>query len=223
MACSRSTGCSRRAAAAAGELLLVEGHAGIGKTALLDAAVARARAEGMTVMRARASELESDFRSASRCSSSSRCWRAPTTRRHERLLAGSAALAGPLLERPTSWSGDDADSRAYQVMHGLFWVLANLAETGPVLLVVDDVHWADRASLRLVLYLLQRLDQMAVSIIVARRLGEPGAPDDLLAQISTPSPGAPCGPWRCRAMVRGGWSVPRWPAPTRRSATPAGG
>ena len=47
------------------------------------------------------------------------------------------------------------------------------------------MHWADRASLRLVLYLLQRLDEMAVSIIAARRLGEPGAPDDLLAQIST--------------------------------------
>ena len=75
--------------------------------------------------------------------------------------------------------------RAYPIMHGLFWVLANLAETGPVLVVIDDVHWADRASLRLVLYLLQRLDEMAVSIVAARRLGEPGAPDDLLAQIST--------------------------------------
>ena len=54
-----------------------------------------------------------------------------------------------------------------------------------MLIAIDDVHWADRASLRLVLYLLGRLDEMAVSFIVARRLGEPGAPDDLLAQIAT--------------------------------------
>ncbi|MDX6681574.1 MAG: hypothetical protein QOG94_1613, partial [Solirubrobacteraceae bacterium] len=37
--------------AAHGHLLLVEGHAGIGKTSLLDAAVSRARASNMIVMR----------------------------------------------------------------------------------------------------------------------------------------------------------------------------
>ena len=109
-------------------------------------------------------------------------------------------------------------------MHGLFWVLSNLAETGPVLIAIDDLHWADRASLRFVLYLLQRLDEMAVSVVAARRLGEPGAPDDLLAQISThalsrsvrPPPLSRDG---ARAMV----AAALGPRPTRRSATPAGG
>ncbi len=171
--------------AAAGGLLLVEGHAGVGKTALLDAAVARARAGGMTVLRARASELESAFQLGIALQLFEPLLTSADDEVRDRLLAGSAALAAPLLERPTSWSGDEADGGAYQVMHGLFWLLANLVETGPALLVIDDVHWADRASLRLVLYLLQRLDEMAVAIIAARRLGEPGAPDDLLAQIST--------------------------------------
>ena len=173
------------ARAATGELLLVEGHAGIGKSALLDAAVARARADGMTVLRARASGLESDFQFGIALQLFEPLLAGADDETHDRLLEGSAALAGPLLERPASWAGDEADSRAYPIMHGLFWVLANLAETGPVLVAIDDVHWADRASLRLVLYLLQRLDEMAVSIVVARRLGEPDAPDDLLAQIST--------------------------------------
>ena len=173
------------ARAAAGELLLVEGHAGIGKSALLDEAVARARADAMTVLRARASELESDFQFGVALQLFEPLLTGADDDIRDRLLAGSAALAGPLLERPTSWAGDEAESRSYPVMHGLFWVLSNLAEAGPVLIVVDDLHWADRASLRLVLYLLQRLDEMAVSIIAARRLGEPGAPDDLLAQIST--------------------------------------
>ena len=173
------------ARAAAGELLLVEGHAGIGKSALLDEAGARARADGMTVLRARASELESDFQFGVALQLFEPLLTGADDDVRDRLLAGSAALAGPLLERPTTWAGDEAESRSYPVMHGLFWVLSNLAEAGPVLVVVDDLHWADRASLRLVLYLLQRLDEMAVSIIAARRLGEPGAPDDLLAQIST--------------------------------------
>jgi DNA-binding CsgD family transcriptional regulator len=170
--------------AATGRLLLVEGHAGIGKTALLDAAVGRARGGGMTVMRARASELESDFAFGIALQLFEPLLAGADDETRDRLLAGSAALAGPLLERPTSWGGDEAEDRSYPVMHGLFWLLTNLAETNPVLIAIDDAHWADRASLRLVLYLLQRLDELAVSIFVARRLGEPGAPNDLLGQIA---------------------------------------
>jgi DNA-binding CsgD family transcriptional regulator len=170
--------------AGTGQLLLVEGHAGIGKSALLDATVARARSAEMTVMRARASELEGDFAFGIALQLFEPLLAGADDETHDRLLAGSAALAGPLLERPTHWGGDEAEDRSYPVMHGLFWLLTNLAETGPVLIVIDDAHWADRPSLRLVLYLLQRLDEMAVSIVVARRLGEPGAPDDLLGQIA---------------------------------------
>ncbi|MDP2712806.1 MAG: AAA family ATPase [Solirubrobacteraceae bacterium] len=173
------------ARAASGELLFVEGHAGVGKSALLDAAVGRARTEAMTVLRARPSEQESAFQFAIALQLFEPLLMGADDEARDRLLAGSAALAGPLLERPTSWGGDEAEDRSYPVMHGLFWLLSNLAETGPVLVVIDDAHWADRASLRLVLYLLQRLDRMRVAIIAARRLGEPGAPDDLLAQIAT--------------------------------------
>jgi DNA-binding CsgD family transcriptional regulator len=167
-----------------GRLLLVEGHAGIGKSSLLNAAVALGRRTGMTVIRARASELESDFAFGIALQLFEPLLANADDETRDRLLAGSAALAGPLLERPTSWGGDEPDDRSYPVMHGLFWLLSNLAEVDPVLIAIDDGHWADRPSLRLVLYLLQRLDEMPVSIIVARRLGEPGAPDDLLGQIA---------------------------------------
>src|SRR5262249_28753637 len=46
---------------AEGGVLVVEGGAGIGKTALLEAAAARAAAAGRNVLRARGSELEGDF------------------------------------------------------------------------------------------------------------------------------------------------------------------
>ena len=167
-----------------GHLLLVEGHAGIGKTSLLDAAVTRARVRVMTVMRARASVLESDFAFGIAVQLFEPLLAGTDDETRDRLLAGSAALAGPLLERPTSWGGDEAEDRSYPVMHGLFWLLSNLAESGPVLIAIDDAHWADRPSLRLVLYLLQRLDEMSVAIVVTRRLGEPGAPDDLLGQLA---------------------------------------
>jgi DNA-binding CsgD family transcriptional regulator/DNA-binding phage protein len=182
------------ARAGGGHLLLVEGHAGIGKTALLDAAVAQARASGSTVLRARGSELESDFAFGIALQLFEPLLAGTDDETRDRLLAGSAALAGPLLERPTSWCGDEADDRSYPVIHGLFWLLSNLAEAGPVLIAIDDAHCADRASLRLVLYLLQRLDAMGVAIMVARRLGEPGAPDDLLGQIAAHTSSHPVRP-----------------------------
>jgi len=169
---------------ARGRLLLVEGHVGIGKTSLLEAAVARARERGIVVLRARASELETGFAFGIALQLFEPLLAGADDETRDRLLAGSAALAGPLLERPASWGADVADERFYSVMHGLFWLLSNLADAGPVLIAIDDAHWADRASLRLLLYLLQRLDEMAVAILAARRLGEPGAPDDLLGQIA---------------------------------------
>ncbi len=181
-------------AAGGGHLLLVEGHAGIGKTALIDAAVARARVAGTTVLRARASELEADFAFGVALQLFEPLLAGADDETHDRLLAGSAALAGPLLERPTRWGGDEGDDRSYSVMHGLFWLLSNLAESGPVLIAIDDAHWADRTSLRLVLYLLQRLDETRVAIMVARRLGEPGAPDDLLGQIAAHAASQPVRP-----------------------------
>ena len=168
-----------------GELLLVEGHAGIGKSALLEAAVARGREDGVTVLRARAAALESEFQFGIVLQLFEPLLAGADDESHDRLMAGSAALAGPLLERPTSWAGTAGDDSFYSLTHGLFRLLANLAESGPVLIAIDDVHWADHSSLRLVLYLLGRLDEMAVSFVVTRRLGEPGAPDDLLAQIAT--------------------------------------
>lgn len=177
-----------------GGLLLVEGHAGIGKSALLDAAVARARTAGSAILRARASELESDFAFGVALQLFEPLLAGTGDEARDRLLAGSAALAGPLLERPTRWGGDEGDDRSYSVIHGLFWLLSNLAHGGPALIAIDDAHWSDRTSLRLLLYVLQRLGDMPVAIVVARRLGEPGAPDDLLGQIAAHESSRPLRP-----------------------------
>ena len=172
------------ARAGAGHLVLVEGHAGIGKTRLLDSAVDAARKGAMTVLRAKASELESAFAFGIALQLFEPLLAGADDERRDELLAGSAMLAAPLLERPARWDGSEREDASYPVMHGLFWVLSNLAERGPALIVVDDGHWADRPSLRLLLYLQQRLDELPVAIVVARRLGEPRAPDDLLEQLA---------------------------------------
>ena len=50
-------------------------------------------------------------------------------------------------------------------MHGLYWLTANLAARQPVLIVVDDAHWADAASLRWLAYLAGRLEGPEVAVL----------------------------------------------------------
>jgi hypothetical protein len=66
------------------------------------------------------------------------------------LFAGPAgAVRGLLL-------GDGADpsfDSSFAVVHGLYWLAANLAAQRPLLIAVDDAHWADEPSLRWLAYL----------------------------------------------------------------------
>ncbi len=163
-----------RAAAGArdgtGRVVLIEGPAGIGKSRLL--AELRGRAEGMTVLAARCSELERDFSFGV-----VRQLLEPVADR-ERLLAGSAAPAAGVLA-----AGDEAEG-SFAVLHGLYWAVLNLAEERPVLLAIDDLQWSDRPTLRFVAYLARRLEGAAVLVAATLRSGEPGTDPALLAEIA---------------------------------------
>ena len=102
--------------------------------------------------------------------------------RREAALAGAAALAAPvLLDTPS-----DGAAASFGVLHGLYWLVANLADGDPLLLVVDDAHWADEPSLRFVAYLARRIESLRATLIVAARPGESadGTPG-LLAELVT--------------------------------------
>ena len=65
------------------------------------------------------------------------------------------------------------------MLHGLYWLVVNLAAGRPVLIAVDDAHWADEPSLRWLAYLAPRLEGLAAGMLVALRQGDPavmGAP-----------------------------------------------
>lgn len=62
------------------------------------------------------------------------------------------------------WPGDP-----YAALDALYWSLAARTEGGPVLLLVDDVHWADDPSLRWLHFLLHRLPGLRVLPLLATR------------------------------------------------------
>src|SRR5262249_55743814 len=84
-----------------------------------------------------------------------------------------AALARPLLESGTI---ADATGGLGPMMHGLYWLISNLADRGPLALLVDDVQWADVPSETFLEYLAARVRDLPVAVVVSLRTDEPGAP-----------------------------------------------
>ena len=69
------------------------------------------------------------------------------------------------------------------MLHGLYWLCANLAADRPLVLTVDDAHWADAPSLRFLAFLLPRLEELSLALVVATRPEAEGAAAPLLALL----------------------------------------
>jgi DNA-binding CsgD family transcriptional regulator len=166
-----------------GELLVVESPAGAGKTRLIEAVCEAASERRMAVLATTASELERDlaFGVVRSLFESSLAHLTPTRRRM--LLSGAAGLAAPVVSPRRSAAGASSVDPA-SVLHGLFWLTSNLAEHGPLVVAIDDAHWADRPSLRFAAYLARRLDDLGVLLAVALRPREPGVEEHLISALT---------------------------------------
>ena len=168
---------ARAAAGGQGAIVSIRGRPGEGKTTLLVAACRLAEEHGLRVLRARGSELEGDFAFGvvRQLLEGEIVGLAPAER--AALLNGAAGLAAGVfgLEPTCPPEGPLA------VLHGLYWVLAGLAARGPVLLAVDDLHWADVTTLEWLAYLSGRIEDLPILIVLATRPPELGA--ELLARL----------------------------------------
>jgi DNA-binding CsgD family transcriptional regulator len=151
-----------------GRLILIEAPAGLGKTSLLNVACEAAAAEGFVCLRARATELERDFAYGSVRQLLEPVVARATDGERERLFAGAAGLSQPLFA-PTGASLDPGPDSSLAMLHGLYWLLNNLADEAPVAMAVDDLHWCDAESLRFLNYLAPRLDGLSVALIASAR------------------------------------------------------
>jgi DNA-binding CsgD family transcriptional regulator len=166
----------------AGRLLVIEGRAGMGKTRLVGVARTDAQAAGLEVLAARAGELEQEFAyGVVRQLFEPLLARASAEERAE-LTAAAAGLALPLLQQPDA-AGQDATDTSFAMLHGLYWVAANLAMRRPALLAIDDLHWGDVASLRWVAYLARRLEGLPLLVAVAARPPEQSPQAELLTEV----------------------------------------
>jgi DNA-binding NarL/FixJ family response regulator len=170
----------RRAADATG-LLQIAGESGIGKTRLLSWTASRAAEEGALALVGRAAEFEHDepygaFHDAldETLAGLPRGRLDGLEEEHVRELTatfpalarpvGAAAPAGEDAERPTGVGLD-----RYRLHRAVARLLELLADDHGVLLAIDDLHWADRASIELLLSLLRRPPSAPLLVVVAFR------------------------------------------------------
>jgi predicted ATPase len=169
------------AADAQGAVAVVLGETGLGKTRLLEAARGLADGAGLQVLVARGAELESSFPFGV----VRQLLEPPLVElgQAER-EAAFAGLARPLFEHPELEALPVAgDAAGIATLHGLYWLVANLTDHGPMALLVDDAHWADAPSLRFFDYLARRVAGLPVALLLAARSGEPAAVDERLLAL----------------------------------------
>ena len=156
----------------AGSAVLIEAQAGVGKSRLMASARALARDAGLEVLEARGAVLERELAFGVARQLFEQRVSSATEAERDALFAGAAGLSRRLLGHEGPELAQDGDA-AFGALHGLYWLTANLADHGPVVLAVDDAHWADPASLHVLGYLLRRLEGLSVLIVAAGRTPDP--------------------------------------------------
>src|ERR1700728_174292 len=144
----------------AGQVLLVTGEAGMGKTVLLADAVGRARAAGVRVLSVTGRESESRLAFAGL---------------HQLLrpvLSSTAGLPGRQAQALLGAFGLTADPGAPDPLLtsvAVLTLLSDLSERSPVLVVADDAQWIDRGSLEVLAFVGSRLDVERIVLLVGAR------------------------------------------------------
>jgi DNA-binding SARP family transcriptional activator/tetratricopeptide (TPR) repeat protein len=169
-----------QAGAGRGVTVLVAGPAGVGKSAVLDLADAMARRQGWKIARGGASSVEGPWPYSPVLEALS-----ALCRRHPALLDALAddyrtELERALAGRDLGWTGESSHQR-------LFVAAAELMRVGAagagLLLIVDDIHEADEASLRLLHYLSRCAADERVVLVLAHRDPAPPRVQDVTASM----------------------------------------
>jgi DNA-binding CsgD family transcriptional regulator len=144
------------------QALLVVGEAGIGKSALLEAASSRASAAGGRVLAAWGVEAEAELAFAGLHQ-----LLRPVLDRADRLPPRQAAAL-----RCAFGMGEESTPERFLIGLATLTLLADVAERQPFLVVVDDAAWLDRGSLEALAFAARRFQAEPIVVLVASRTAE---------------------------------------------------
>jgi DNA-binding CsgD family transcriptional regulator/tetratricopeptide (TPR) repeat protein len=175
-----------RARGGAGQVLLLAGEAGIGKTRLLHALQDFAAAQGFSSWAAGAFPQDVELSAGLLLDlghAMARSERADVAGRGQALVRDLAGVAGAPAD-----SGDAHRRRRMVVLEAVNR-LASLCEDGPALLALEDLHWCDELSLEVVAHLARRVPSLPLLVVGTLRTDEP-------------QQDAPIRAWRSRLLLQ---------------------
>jgi len=183
-------------------VLAIRGEPGIGKTRLLAELADRAGARGLPVLHGRALEFESAVPFAPVVDALDPYLAVLDARRPVRLdreqLAELSAVFPSLADRPGA-EPPALPAERYRLHRAVCALLAALADRRPLVVLLDDLHWADESSLELVAHLLRRPPAARVLLALAYRPRQ--APMRLIGMLDHATrgghPPGPATPLRC--------------------------
>jgi DNA-binding CsgD family transcriptional regulator len=144
-----------------GAALLLSGAAGVGKSRLLEETRARAEARGFRTLATAGAETETDL---------------PFAGLH-RLLQPVLSAADELPRRQRDavlaafGLSDGSASDLFLVGLGTLTLLSDLATQAPTLLLVEDAHWLDPASLQVIAFISRRIEHDGILLLAVARDG----------------------------------------------------
>jgi len=149
-----------------GGCLVVSGEPGVGKSALLRAAVGYGRAAGLQILRSTGVECEAHLPYAGlhQLLRPVRCLEAGLPDGQRRAL--SSAFGGRV------YAGAESPPEHFMIALATLNLLADAAARAPVLMVVDDAQWLDRPTQEALLFTARRIDADPIVMVVGTRTGE---------------------------------------------------
>jgi DNA-binding CsgD family transcriptional regulator/tetratricopeptide (TPR) repeat protein len=152
-------------------VVLVSGDAGVGKTRLVAELSAGAASRGFTVLSGHCAELADTVPYLPLADALRDAVTGPAARGAVAdALAARPVLSRLLPDRSAGPAGGDVPGLAQQQLFGaVLGLLAELAEAAPVLLVLEDLHWADRSTRDLVTFLSRVLHRERIALVATYR------------------------------------------------------
>jgi DNA-binding CsgD family transcriptional regulator/tetratricopeptide (TPR) repeat protein len=168
----RLTGLLTAAEAGQPVVVLVSGDAGVGKTRMVSELSVQAARRGFTVLSGRCAELADTVPYLPLADALHDAATGPSARGPVLdALASRPVLSQLLPDRQTGHpDGGDMPGMAQQQLFGaVLGMLAELAAAAPVLLILEDLHWADRSTRDLVTFLSRVLHRERIALVATYR------------------------------------------------------